>query len=103
MERDCSCKHNEKGTKSPVFSDEDSTIQKSKPYKTDRYHLYLQGNSLMLHKIADIWAKFGMVQKPIIKFHIASEKQRRRKKQQGSSRQDRKEDSKNSQSKRYQA
>ena len=80
-------------------SDKNRTIQQSDPHHADGDYLYLQWNGLMFHEVTDIWSKLRMIQKPVIKAHVASQEKSRRQKQQRCRRQDRKEYSKYAQTK----
>ena len=74
MDGNCCCKKNEEGTERPVLCDKYGTVKKCDPYHRNGQNLDFQWYGLMFHKIADIRAESGMVQKPVIKSLMASKK-----------------------------
>ena len=94
MDGDSDCDKDEHQAEGPVLCNKDSTIQKGQPYKSHRYDLDMQRNSLMLKKVLDIWSQFRMVHQPLIQTEMTAQKKRCTKQQEWRGRQYRQKDAK---------
>lgn len=74
MDANCSGKQYEEGTQSPMLRNKYSATEQCNPDHRHRQDLDFQWDGLIFHKIADIRAESGMVQKPVIKSLMASKK-----------------------------